>query len=68
MNTNIIILASFVAVATTLPTTASAQDKVSVNGNVDVVNNYVWRGLDQNSGVSVQPTLGLSYKDLSLSA
>lgn len=56
------------AVATTLPTAASAQDKVTVNGNVDVVNNYVWRGLDQNSGVSVQPTLGLSYKDLSLSA
>ena len=38
-----------------------------MNGNNDLVNNYVWRGMDQNSGFSVQPTLGLSYKGFSLS-
>lgn len=48
--------------------TATAQDKVTVNGHVDLVNNYVWRGMDQNAGFSVQPALGLSYKGLSLSA
>ena len=38
-----------------------------MNGNNDLVNNYVWRGMDQNSGFSVQPTLGMSYKGFSLS-
>ena len=51
-----------------MPSAASAQDKVTVNGNIDLVNNYVWRGMDQNSGFSVQTTLGLSYQGLSLSA
>ena len=67
MNTNIII-ASLLGAALTLSSTASAQDKVTVHGNIDLVNNYVWRGMDQNSGFSVQPTLGLSYKGFSLSA
>ena len=56
------------AAAMMLPTTAFAQDKFTVSGNIDVVNNYVWRGMDQNSGFSVQPTIGLSYKGFSLSA
>ena len=63
-----IIIASILGAAMTLSSAASAQDKVTVNGNIDLVNNYVWRGMDQNSGFSVQPTLGLSYKGLSLSA
>ena len=67
MKTNIII-ASLLGAALTLSSTASAQDKVTVHGNIDLVNNYVWRGMDQNSGFSVQPTLGLSYKGFSLSA
>ena len=50
------------AAAMMLPATAFAQDKFTVSGNIDVVNNYVWRGMDQNSGFSVQPTIGLSYK------
>ena len=56
------------AAAMMLPTTAFAQDKFTVSGNIDVVNNYVWRGMDQNSGFSVQPTLSLSYKGFLLSA
>ena len=61
-------IASIMGAALTLSSAASAQEKVTVNGNIDLVNNYVWRGMDQNSGFSVQPTLGLSYKGLSLSA
>ena len=63
-----IIIASILGAAMTFSSAASAQEKVTVNGNIDLVNNYVWRGMDQNSGFSVQPTLGLSYKGLSLSA
>ena len=62
------IIASILGAAVTLSSAASAQEKVTVNGNIDLVNNYVWCGMDQNSGFSVQPTLGLSYKGLSLSA
>lgn len=63
-----IIFASILGAALTLSSAASAQEKVTVNGNIDLVNNYVWRGMDQNSGFSVQPTLGLSYKRFTLSA
>ena len=52
----------------TISPAASAQDKITISGNIDLVNNYVWRGMDQNSGFSVQPTLGLSFKGLSLTA
>ena len=51
-----------------ISTAASAQEKLTVTGNIDLVNNYVWRGMDQNSGFSVQPTLGFSYKNVALSA
>ena len=62
------IIASILGAAVTFSSAASVQEKVTVNGNIDLVNNYVWCGMDQNSGFSVQPTLGLSYKGLSLSA
>ena len=52
-----IIIASILGAAVTFSSAASAQEKVTVNGNIDLVNNYVWRGMDQNSGFSVQPTL-----------
>lgn len=52
---------------TALATTAVAQDKVEVTAKADFVNKYIWRGQD-NGDVSVQPTLGLSYKGLSLTA
>lgn len=64
--TKLILLA--LGAALMLPAGASAQDKFTVSGNLDLVTNYVWRGIDQNSGVSVQPGLGLDYKGFSLSA
>lgn len=48
-------------------TTATAQDKVETTIAADFVNQYIWRG--QKCGeVSIQPTLGVGYKGLSLSA
>ena len=47
--------------------TAKAQDTLETTIGTDVVSQYVWRGQDLG-GVSVQPTLGLVYKGLSLSA
>ena len=46
---------------------AEAQDSVETTLGTDIVSHYVWRG--QNlGGVSVQPTLGIGFKGLSLSA
>ena len=45
----------------------SAQDKVEANLGLDFVNQYIWRGQDLGN-VSLQPTLGASWKGLSLSA
>lgn len=47
--------------------TASAQDNVEVTVQADVVSQYIWRGQDCGD-ISVQPTLGVSYKGLSLTA
>ncbi len=50
-----------------MATTATAQDKVETTIAADFVNQYIWRG--QKCGeVSIQPTLGVGYKGLSLSA
>ena len=46
---------------------ATAQDKVETTVSGDVVSNYIWRGQDLGD-VSLQPTLGVSYKGLSLTA
>ena len=46
---------------------AMAQDEVETTVAADVVNQYIWRGQDLGE-VSVQPTLGIAYKGLSLSA
>ena len=46
---------------------ALAQDKVETTINADFVNEYIWRGL-KCGDVSVQPTLGVDYKGLSLTA
>ena len=53
-----------VASATTL-----AQDKAKVETTIaaDFVNQYIWRGLDC-ANVSIEPTLGIGYKGLSLTA
>lgn len=44
-----------------------AEDKVEGEVNVDFVSQYIWRGQDLGN-VSVQPTLGIGWKGLSLSA
>ena len=47
---------------------ASAQDnEVNATVSADVVSSYIWRGLDCGSA-AVQPTLGIDYKGLSLTA
>lgn len=48
---------------------ASFESKAQVEGemSVDFVNQYIWRGQDLGN-VSVQPTLGIGWKGLSLSA
>lgn len=50
-----------------VPGMANAGDFV-VSGKADFVSDYIWRGADQNSGFSIQPSLTLSYKGLSLNA
>lgn len=51
----------------TLAATAKAQDKVEANVSADVVSKYVWRGQPLGDA-AIQPSLGVSYKGLSLSA
>lgn len=46
---------------------AVAQDKVEATIQADFVSQYIWRGQELGQ-VSLQPTLGLSYKGLSLTA
>ncbi len=58
---------SSVAMLVTAPE-AEAQDSLSVDISGELVSRYIWRGMDVGYGVSLQPTLGLSYKGLSLSA
>lgn len=48
-------------------TALHAQDKVEAAVQADFVNQYIWRGQDLGD-ISLQPTLGLSYKGLSLTA
>ena len=45
----------------------AAQDMVEATVQADVVSQYIWRGQDLGD-VSLQPTLGLAYKGLSLTA
>lgn len=44
-----------------------AQDVVEASAGVDVVSRYIWRGMSLGDA-SIQPTAGLSYKGVSLSA
>ena len=50
-----------------MSTAAIAQERVETAVSADVVNQYIWRGQDLGN-VSLQPTLGIAYKGLSLSA
>lgn len=48
------------------PATAKVHEQFTVNGKADIVSDYIWRGADQNSGCSVQPSLTLGYAGFSL--
>lgn len=50
-----------------MPFTTKAQDKVEASVGADLVSSYIWRGQDLG-GVSLQPSLGISYKGVSLGA
>lgn len=50
-----------------VPSTMMAQDKVEASVGADLVSGYIWRGQDLG-GVSIQPSLGISYKGFSLGA
>lgn len=50
-----------------IPSAAMAQEKVEASVGADLVSGYIWRGQDLGN-VSIQPSLGVSYKGLSLSA
>ena len=47
--------------------TTFAQDEINTTVAADFVSSYIWRGQDLGS-TAVQPTLGVDYKGLSLSA
>ena len=53
--------------AIALPVSSMAQDKVEFGVGADVVSKYIWRGTDLG-GPSVQPSLSVAYKGLSLTA
>ena len=55
------------AVVMAVATDVMAQDKVEATVSADVVNQYIWRGTKCGEA-SVQPTLGVAYKGLSLTA
>ena len=50
-----------------LSSTTLAQDKVETTISGDIVSSYIWRGQDLGS-VSLQPTFGIGYRGLSLTA
>ena len=57
------------AVALMIPASTKAEDnKFTVNGKADFVSDYIWRGADQNSGFSIQPSLTLGYAGFALNA
>ena len=53
--------------ALALPFTATAQDEVEATIGADLVSNYIWRGQDMGA-VAIQPSVGVAYKGVSLSA
>ena len=55
------------AMALVASATTHAQETVETTISSDVVSSYIWRGQDLGSA-AIQPTLGVGYKGLSLSA
>lgn len=63
----ITLLSAAALMALAAATPLKAQDKVEASVSADFVSQYYWRGQDLGN-ISVQPSLGLAYKGLSLSA
>ncbi len=59
---SIALVAAFIA-----PSLANAQDKVETTLKADIVSSYEWRGYNLGSA-AIQPTLGIGWKGLSLTA
>lgn len=57
---------ALLAVALMCPAVVNGQNEFTVNGKADFVTDYIWRGADQNSGFSVQPSLTLGYAGFTL--
>ena len=55
------------ALGLVLSSTAHAQDEIETAIGADIVSSYIWRGQDLGN-VSLQPTMGVAYKGVSLSA
>lgn len=55
------------AMAVVMSMTTVAQDEIETTIGGDIVSEYVWRGQDLGN-VALQPTVGVSYKGLSLTA
>ena len=53
--------------AMALPFMANAQSEVEATVGADLVSGYIWRGQDLG-GAAIQPSVGVAYKGLSLSA
>ncbi len=56
---------SFLFILIFCSTSAIAQSSVSVTGSADFVSRYLWRGLLLNDAPNIQPSISLSYSDLS---
>ena len=67
MKKSVKFLTLLLTVAMLVPATVKAQDEFEASVGTDVVSSYIWRG--QNLGdASIQPSLSISYKGISLSA
>lgn len=42
-------------------------NKLTISGNLGFVSDFIWRGMDQESGASFQPEMTIGWKGLSLS-
>ena len=56
-----------IVAALAAPALASAQDNVEVTAGADLVSGYIWRGQDLGNA-AIQPTVGVAYKGLSVTA
>jgi hypothetical protein len=60
------IIMPLIGVAILFPESIYGQNKLTVNAKADFVSDYIWRGADQNSGFSVQPSLSLRYSGFNI--